>query len=156
MRTQWNNKATKFSGRGAGVEIGSVQTPWVSIVQYGYRLCELFTQLPHIPGKDKQYLSPSEKGLLTDPFCTNICSDEQLHAGALYTGEWFFPPNLLVLQGACFISSFLVHVMNFQLSEPLRTCISHWRARSIVFKIAGEVNNSEQCWTLLPSPMLYR
>lgn len=64
--------------------------------------------------------------------------------------------KLSVLQGACFISLFLVYLMNFQLSEPLHTNIFHWRARRIVFKITGEVNNFEQCWTLLPSLMLYR
>lgn len=62
---------------------------------------------------------------------------------ALSTGECF-SSSLLVLLQSCWISSFLVHLMNFQLSKPIHILHSEGQ-EEYFFLIAGEVNNSEQC-----------
>lgn len=92
-------------------------------------------------------ICPSAKGnfwlIPSFPKCAVIKSTLAIViSGALSTRECFFS-SLVVLLQSCWISSFLVYLMNFQLSHSY---ITQWRTRRIFFLIAGEVNNSAQCW----------
>lgn len=95
--------------------------------------------------KDEQYLSIDKMGFLADSFCLNICCEEyQNDYSSMQVEECFFT-GLLVLLGTCFISSFLVRLMNFQLSEPPIHILHAEGQGEQFFLIAREVNNSEQC-----------